>query len=114
MNKFNASFVEHAREGDEYRVVISANNDEGLPASELKRLDTSRYMKNPVVLWQHDMFNGLPVGKTSKLERTANNSLVANFKFLEGDEQASRVKNAWDQGFLGGGIFGVEIQRSKW
>ena len=82
------------------RVKISSANEEGLPGGQLSTLDLDRYMENPVVLWQHDQYQGIPIGRTESLEFDSDGSLVANFRFLPDDEFASRVKNAWDKGFL--------------
>ncbi len=67
-------------------------------------LSTVNYMKNPVVLWAHNYITsqsgGVPIAKTIELAVTGPHSLRADFEFLEGDEFAGRVKNAWDRGFL--------------
>ena len=58
-----------------YRVVVSARNDEGMPELDLAQLNTDRYLANPVVLWQHDQYEGLPIGRTTRLEiRTADSA----------------------------------------
>ncbi len=88
-----------AAEDGSYRVVVSARNDDGMPALDLAQLKTDRYLANPVVLWQHDQYQGLPIGRTTRLEM-APEGLVAEFEFLPGDEKAERIKNAWDRGFL--------------
>ena len=97
-----------AEEGG-YRVVVSARNDEGMPALDLAQLKTDRYLANPVVLWQHDQYEGLPIGRTTRLEM-APEGLVAEFEFLPGDEKAERVKNAWDRGFLGAASVGWKYE----
>ena len=98
-----------AEEGG-YRVVVSARNDEGMPALDLAQLKTDRYLANPVVLWQHDQHSGLPIGRTTRLEM-APEGLVAEFEFLPNDELADRVKNAWDRGFLGAASAGWKYEK---
>ena len=97
-----------AEEGG-YRVVVSARNDEGMPELDLSQLKTDRYLANPVVLWQHDQYEGLPIGRTTRLEM-APEGLVAEFEFLPDDEKAERVKNAWDRGFLGAASVGWKYE----
>ena len=99
-----------AAEGDGYRVVVSARNDEGMPELDLAQLKTDRYLANPVVLWQHDQYEGLPIGRTTRLEM-APEGLVAEFEFLPGDELADRVRNAWDRGFLGAASAGWKYEK---
>ena len=93
-----------------YRVVVSARNDEGMPELDLAQLNTDRYLANPVVLWQHDQYEGLPIGRTTRLEM-ASEGLVAEFEFLPGDyAKAERIKNAWDRGFLGAASVGWKYE----
>ena len=59
----------------------------------------------PVVMWAHDAVGrspsgGLPIGRTTRLSKTSDGRIVADFEFLADDDFAQRVKNAWDQGFL--------------
>ena len=101
-----------AEEGDGYRVVVSARNDEGMPELDLAQLNTDRYLANPVVLWQHDQYEGLPIGRTTRLEM-ASEGLVAEFEFLPSDELADRVRNAWDRGFLGAASAGWKYEKDR-
>ena len=100
-----------AEEGG-YRVVVSARNDEGMPELDLAQLNTDRYLANPVVLWQHDQYEGLPIGRTTRLEM-APEGLVAEFEFLPSDELADRVRNAWDRGFLGAASAGWKYEKDR-
>lgn len=70
----------------------------------LEGMELANYLKNPVVLWAHDSTGhteaaGLPIGRTTRLEKT-DGKLTADFEFLPDDPFASRVKNAWDKGFI--------------
>lgn len=73
-----------------------------------KGLDTSNFMKNPVVLFAHDQRN-LPVGKAIGINRTKD-SIEAEVEFLpEGvDEVADKVYTLVDLGFLKGASIGFK------
>ena len=95
-----------ALEGNFYRVTIAANERVRQPPElDFGRLSTERYLRNPVVMWAHDISGrsesgGLPIGRTRELTRDGAGRLVADFEFLGEDAFAQRVKNAWDKGFL--------------
>ena len=95
-----------ALEGNFYRVTIAANERVRQPPElDFGGLSTERYLRNPVVMWAHDILGrsesgGLPIGRTVELDRGPGGRIVAEFEFLEGDPFAQRVRNAWDQGFL--------------
>ena len=90
-----------------YTVIVARNDDvnDGAPI-DLKAMSFEAYRKNPVVLLAHDRWQGVPVARTHKLEWT-NQGLRAWFEFLKGDDNAARVKNAWDRGFLRAASIGV-------
>lgn len=88
-----------------YRATIFVNERarQG-PDLSLDGLQVDNYMRNPVVLWAHDMSGksqsaGLPIGRTNRMTNE-NGKLEVDFEFLDGDPFADRVRNAWDQGFL--------------
>ena len=95
-----------ALEGNCYRVTIAANERVRQPPElDFGGLSTERYLRNPVVMWAHDISGrsesgGLPIGRTRELTRDGSGRLVADFEFLSEDAFAQRVKNAWDKGFL--------------
>ena len=95
-----------ALEGNFYRVTIAANERVRQPPElDFGGLATERYLRNPVVMWAHDITGrsesgGLPIGRTRELTRDGSGRLVADFEFLSEDAFAQRVKNAWDKGFL--------------
>ena len=95
-----------ALEGGVYRVTIAANERVRQPPElDFGGLSTERYLRNPVVMWAHDVSGrsesgGLPIGRTRELRRDESGRLVADFEFLSEDTFAQRVKNAWDKGFL--------------
>ena len=91
--------------GSGYRATIFVNERarQG-PDLSLDGLEVTNYMRNPVVLWAHDMkgqteSGGLPIGRTNRMTNDSG-KLEVDFEFLEGDPFAERVRNAWDKGFL--------------
>lgn len=89
-----------------YRVTIAANEKARQPPElDFDGLSFENYLKNPVVMWAHDVAGrspsgGLPIGRTLRLHRTPTGEIEAEFEFLEDDPFARRVKNAWDRGFV--------------
>ena len=74
-------------------------------------IDTSGYMKaGAPVLYGHD-YGELPIGRTLSITPEVG-GLRAEFAWLENDERSARVKNAWDQGALGGASIGFLIKRA--
>ena len=95
------TIVEFTRAEDGTRKAIIAVNDDvgdGRPIP-LRAMQTDDYMRNPVILYNHDRWSQVPIGQTKKLEWEAR-GLAAYFEFLPGDEFAQKVQNAWDRGFL--------------
>jgi len=88
-----------------YRATIFVNERarQG-PDLDIAGLQLENYMRNPVVLWSHDMSGktesaGLPIGRTNRLTNT-DGKIEVDFEFLTDDPFADRVRNAWDKGFL--------------
>lgn len=75
-------------------------------------VDLSGYLKNPVILWLHDAYGftasaGIPVGTSRGLEVLPGRGLrTRGIDWLEGDEFAARVRNAWEQGVVKGASVG--------
>ena len=88
-------------DGSAHRMVIAANdvsrNGDDL---NLRGVDFQNYLKNPVVLWSHDSFGGIPIGKTLEIDHDDKGRIVADFQFNSDDEFAARVENAWNGGFI--------------
>jgi len=59
-------------------------------------MDAASFKTNPVLLWSHSR-DQLPIGTVTGLTVTGQ-GVRARFTFLDGDEFAARVKNAFDQG----------------
>lgn len=88
-------------EGRRGRAVITSlvedrDGDVVVPSGAI----TENYEKNPVVLLNHD-HGGLPIGRTSKLERRKKN-IVAEWEFARADENplAEYAYKLWAGGFL--------------
>ena len=90
-------------DGSAHRMVIAANelsrNGDDL---NLRGISFKDYRKNPVVLWAHDSYSGIPIAKTLKIGHDDQGRIVADFEFNSDDEFASRVENAWNGGFIRG------------
>ena len=84
-----------------HRIVIAANersrNGDEL---NLRGVAFKNYLKNPVVLWAHDRFGGIPIGKTLEIDHDDQGKIVVDFQFNSDDEFAARVENAWNGGFI--------------
>jgi hypothetical protein len=76
--------------------AVDRENDRAIP----ERL---RMAPKVPVLFAHD-YQELPVGDTVRAELDALRRTRAYFKWLQGDERADRVRNAFDQGFLSASI----------
>ena len=86
---------------DTHQMVIAArersrNGDE----LNLRGVSFKSYRKNPVVLWAHDSYRGIPIAKTVKIGHDDQGRIVADFEFNSDDEFAARVENAWNGGFI--------------
>ena len=94
-----------------YRAIIAVNDDvgDGMPI-DLKSMSLDGYRRNPVVLFAHDRFSQLPVARTTSIGWTAR-GLEAEFEFLPNDTMASRVRNAWNKGFLRAASIGARPVR---
>ena len=88
-------------DGSPHRMVIAANelsrNGDEL---NLRGVSFKNYRKNPVVLWSHDSWGGIPIAKTLKIGHDEQGRIEADFQFNSGDEFAARVENAWNNGFI--------------
>ena len=90
-------------DGSAHRMVIAANelsrNGDEL---NLRGVSFKNYRKNPVVLWAHDAYEGIPIAKTVKIGHDEQGRIAADFEFNSEDEFAARVENAWNGGFIRG------------
>ena len=90
-----------AEDGSAHRMVIAANelsrNGDDL---NLRGMSFKNYRKNPVVLWAHDAYVGIPIAKTLKIGHDDQGRIEADFEFNSEDEFAARVENGWNNGFI--------------
>ena len=103
--------------------VTASPSDEGLPSCVISTInadrdkdhvipegmDASNFMKAPVLMWSHgaaDGYRALPIGTVTSLNVTPGQSITAEWKWLDGDPWAERVKNAWEQGVVRGTSIG--------
>jgi len=108
-----ATVVTPQATGDEPEITISTialdrDNDEVDPAG----CDCSAYMRNPVVLFGHD-YSSLPVGAATSIEVLPGTGIRARWRWLEGDEFATRVRNAFEQGVLRAASIGFRPTASE-
>ncbi len=80
-------------------IVASESEDRHGEVLELKGLDTSKYMQNPVVLWAHD-YSQPPIGKTLSI-RKSKGKLVAKIQFaINEDSFAHKIYKLYKGGFM--------------
>ena len=92
-----------AEDGSAHRMVVAANElSRNGDDVNLRGISFKSYRKNPVVLWAHDSYSGIPIAKTLKIGHDDQGRIVADFEFNSDDEFAARVENAWNGGFIRG------------
>jgi uncharacterized protein len=80
-------------------IVASETQDRHGEILEMKGLDTSKYMDNPVVLWAHD-YSQPPIGRTLSL-RKSGGKLVAKIQFaINEDSFAHKIYKLYKGGFM--------------
>ena len=90
-----------AEDGSAHRMVIAANErSRNGDEVNLRGINFTNYRKNPVVLWAHDSYQGIPIAKTLKIGHDDQGQIEADFEFNSDDEFAARVENAWNGGFI--------------
>lgn len=98
-----------------HSVVVAANEMSRNVGVELnlKGISTKNFVKNPIVLFNHDdgsggMFGGaspsggMPIAQAISIGMNDDGKLESEFQFLPNDEFAQRVENAWELGFIRG------------
>ena len=90
-----------AEDGSAHRMVIAANErSRNGDEVNLRGINFANYRKNPVVLWSHDTWGGIPIAKTVKIGHDDQGRIEADFEFNSEDEFAARVENGWNGGFI--------------
>lgn len=69
-------------------------------------IDTSRFLKNPVMLYDHDSYQRLPIGTWSNLNK-ATGQLKAKANFDEKDDFAQKIKGKAEQKIIRMASIGV-------
>jgi|WetSurMetagenome_2_1015567.scaffolds.fasta_scaffold88458_1 HK97 family phage prohead protease len=87
------------RDGQYEMTVSTANVDRDGDRVMPEGMDAESFKANPALIWSHD-YSQIPIGTVTSLTAVKGQGIRARFKFLEGDEFASRVQNAWDQGVV--------------
>jgi len=95
---FSAERAKQTESGTERIVISTSQLDRDGDQLEPRGIITDNYKKNPIVLWAHD-YHQLPIGRCIGIS-TDESRVYADFVFLDGDDFADRVKNAWEQGCL--------------
>ncbi len=90
-----------AEDGNPHRMVVAANErSRNGDEVNLRGINFKNYRQNPVVLWAHDAYEGIPIAKTVKIVHDDQGRIAADFEFNSEDEFAARVENAWNGGFI--------------
>lgn len=83
-----------------YKFIISSEVlDRSNEIVSVEGIDYTNYLKNPVVLLNHDSYDGLPVGKCLKLE-IVGKDLVATMQFHDATEEAISVEKLVAGGYM--------------
>ena len=73
-------------------------------------IDTSRFEKNPVMLWMHERgYSTLPLGKWKELKKE-NGQLTAEPEFDTDDDFAMKISKKVDKGIINGVSMKIEIK----
>ena len=103
--------------------VTASPSDKGLPSCVISTINADRdkdhvipegmdataFMRAPVLMWSHggsDRYAALPIGTVTSLNVTPGQGITAEWRWLENDPMANRVRNAWDQGIVRGTSIG--------
>ena len=108
--------------------VTATPNETGLPSCTISTIgadrdmdhvipegmDATNFLRAPVLMWSHggsDRYAALPIGTVTALNVTPGAGITAEWRWLEGDPMADRVRNAWDQGVVRGTSIGFRPKR---
>ncbi|WP_338813646.1 HK97 family phage prohead protease [Bernardetia sp. Wsw4-3y2] len=73
-----------------------------------KGIDLTAYKKNPIVLYNHNRYQGL-VGKGIDVAIVGNQLVAKDIEFYEGNNYAADIKRKFDEGFLNAFSIGIQI-----
>lgn len=98
-------------ENEEFGVIISTSQPDRMGDVVVSSgINYAKYMAdNPIILFNHgrDMqVGGAPIAKATSM-KTFKNKVESKFVFADGDEQAARIKNLWETGYLNAASIGA-------
>lgn len=95
-----SAVVKDLGEGVIEAIVSTQDVDRHGEVVDMKGLDTTQYMQNPVVAWAHK-YDELPVAQTLSLKKTKDGKLMARMKFaIEESDFARTIYRLYKGGFL--------------
>ncbi len=68
-----------------------------------------QFIKNPVMLYDHERYGVMPIGKWTNI-RVEENKLLADAEFDADDELAMKIKAKVEKGYLRGASIGMEVR----
>lgn len=103
------------RDGSQYlgdglfrQTIVSSQRNSAGWMWNMQGVDLARYQKNPAVLWSHSEY---VIGRTERLIITPQ-SIIAEYRYADGDPLAERMKNLDINGFLPAASIGA--MPSEW
>ena len=93
-------------------LVTTADRDRDNDRLQPEGVDLAGFKKNPVLLWGHD-YSQIPIGKIEHIDVEPGRGIRARWRWLEGDDQASRVRNAWRQGIISAASVGFRPKQTE-
>lgn len=72
-------------------------------------VDLTQFRKNPVMLYDHERFGLMPIGKWNNI-RVEDNKILADAEFDEQDEMGKQIKHKVEQGYIRGASSGIRIK----
>jgi HK97 family phage prohead protease len=85
---------------------LDRDNDRVMPEG----VDLTNFRRSAPLLWAHN-YREIPIGTVTSVD-VRSDGLRAYWRWLEGDEFADRVKNAWDQGVVRAASIGFRPRHS--
>ncbi len=92
-------------------LVTTADLDRDHDRLQPEGVDLEGFKKNPVLLWGHD-YSQIPIGKIEHIDVEPGRGIRARWRWLEGDDQASRVRNAWEQKIISAASVGFRPKQT--
>ena len=95
--------AQQVEDGSGHRMVIASNElSRNGDEVNLRGISFKDYRKNPVVLWSHDTYSGIPIAKTLKIGHDDQGRIVADFEFNSGDECCGPCRERLERGIHAG------------